>query len=217
MPRYLDLDSWNRRQHFDLYKDYEKPFFNICAAVDVTALRELCRRPQGPSFFLASLHLSMKAANEVEPFRYRLRGDRVLIHDVIHGGSTVLRDDDTFGFGYFDYDQDFERFHRRAAEVLERVRSGPKDLEPNSGQDDLIYYSVIPWISFTSFSHARHFRRDDSIPRIVFGKYYREGERWRMPVSVEVHHALADGLHVGRFFELYQGDLDKPRLPGPGR
>jgi chloramphenicol O-acetyltransferase type A len=31
-----------------------------------------------------------------------------------------------------------------------------------------------------------------------------------MPVSVEVHHALVDGIHVGRFFEIYQGYLDEP-------
>ncbi|MEE8526545.1 MAG: chloramphenicol acetyltransferase [Thermoanaerobaculia bacterium] len=210
--RYLDLDSWNRRQHFDLFKDYDKPFFNLCAPVDVTVVRKLSRQPEGPSFFLASLYLSLKAANDVESFRYRLRGDRVLVHDVIHGGSTILRDDDTFGFGYFAYDQDFERFQRQASEVMERIRSGPKTLKPRADQDDLIYYSVIPWISFTSFSHARRYGHDDSIPKIVFGKFYQEGERWRMPVSIEVHHALVDGLHVGRFFELYQRHLDEPPL-----
>jgi chloramphenicol O-acetyltransferase type A len=28
-----------------------------------------------------------------------------------------------------------------------------------------------------------------------------------MPVSVEVHHALMDGLHVGRYFESFQSHL----------
>ncbi len=210
MTRYLDLDSWPRRQHFELFKEYEKPFFNLCSPVDVTVTRELCRRPDGPSFFLTSFYLSLTAANQVEPFHYRLRGDQVLIHDVVHGGTTVLRDDDTFGFGYFNYDENFERFQRHGREELERVRNGPKDLQPHSDVDDLIYYSVIPWVAFTSFSHARRYGLEDSIPRIVFGKVYEEGDRWRMPVSVELHHALADGLHVGRFFELFQGYLDEP-------
>jgi chloramphenicol O-acetyltransferase type A len=210
MDRYLDLDSWNRRQHFDLFRVYEKPFFNLCAPVDVTTVRELCRKPGGPSFFLATFYLSLQAANQVEPFRYRLRGDRVLIHDVIHGGTTALRDDDTFGFAYFDYDEDFDRFHRRGRAELERVRTGPKDLQADSDGDDQIYYSVIPWVAFTSFSHARRYGLEDSIPRIVFGKTYQDGDRWRMPVSVEVHHALVDGIHVGRFFEIYQGYLDEP-------
>ena len=30
----------------------------------------------------------------------------------------------------------------------------------------------------------------------------------KMPVSIEVHHALADGLHVGRYLERFQELLD---------
>jgi chloramphenicol O-acetyltransferase type A len=31
-----------------------------------------------------------------------------------------------------------------------------------------------------------------------------------MPVSVEVHHALVDGIHVGRFLERFQTLLRQP-------
>ena len=77
-----------------------------------------------------------------------------------------------------------------------------------SGEDDVIWYSVLPWTSFTSFAHARRCPSRESVPRIVFGKRYEEQGRLHMPVSVEVHHALADGLHVGRFFEGFQRRLD---------
>ena len=32
--------------------------------------------------------------------------------------------------------------------------------------------------------------------------------RLLMPVAVDVHHALCDGVHVGRFFERFQANLD---------
>ena len=67
--RYLDLETWNRREHFEMFKGYDKPFFNLCAPVDVTAVRQLSRRPEGPSFFLATFYLSLNAAKEVESFR----------------------------------------------------------------------------------------------------------------------------------------------------
>jgi chloramphenicol O-acetyltransferase type A len=210
MPRPLDLDRWPRRQHFDFFRGYDLPFFNVCAEVDATALAEVCASPGGPRFFIASLYLSLKAANEVEEFRYRLAGDGVAVHDVIHGGSTVLRPDQTFVFAYFDFDLDFGRFHARAAEVLEQASTGSPVLTPRPDRDDLIHYSVIPWVSFTSFAHARALRRGDSVPKIVFGKHHESGGRRRMPVSVEVHHGLADGLHVGRFFERFQRHLDEP-------
>jgi chloramphenicol O-acetyltransferase type A len=57
----------------------------------------------------------------------------------------------------------------------------------------------LPWLSFTSFSHARNWKREDSIPKIAFGKFIKEHGRTLLPFSVEVHHALMDGLHVGRY------------------
>lgn len=209
MPTYLDLATWLRRQHFELFRSYDNPFFNVCVPVDVTALRELTRA-EGLSFFIASLYLSTRAANAVEPFRYRLRGDRVLIHEVIHPGSTVLLPDDTFTFGYFEYVDDFERFHAETSEELERLRSVPQDLRPGDDRDDLIHYSVLPWLPFTSFAHARNWGGEESVPKIMFGKIFEQEGGLRMPVSVEVHHALMDGLDVGRYFERLEADLAAP-------
>ena len=203
-PEVLDLTGWKRRRHFEFFRHYERPWFNLCADVDVTALVERCAEPGGPSFFLASLWLSLAAANEVEELRYRLRGDEVVVHRVIHGGSTVLMPDETFAFAYFDFGPDFPTFAAAGARELDRVRNGPGGLEPEEGRDDLIHYSVIPWVSFTSFSHARTRKADLSVPKIVFGKHRRDGERSLLPVSVEGHHALVDGLHVGRFYRRFE-------------
>jgi len=204
----LDLESWKRRSHYEFFRTFDKPFFNICAEVDVTTVTVACRRPGGPSFFLATLHCSLGAANAVEEFRLRIRGDEVVLHEVIHGGSTVLMPDETFAFAYVDYDPDFDRFQAAGRQAIEVTRQGAGGLDNRSDQDAMIHYSVIPWVAFTSFSHARRFGTEDSVPKIVFGKRHSVGERQLLPVSVEVHHALVDGLHVGRFFEGFQGALD---------
>ena len=210
-PRVLDLEGWKRRQHFEFFRHYERPWFNLCADVDVTALQARCSEPRGPSFFLASLWMSLVAANEIEELRYRLRGDRVVVHEVIHGGSTVLMPDETFAFAYFDFDRDYEAFAAAGARELERVKSGAGGLEPKVDRDDMIHYSVIPWVSFSSFSHARTRSGDLSVPKIVFGRHRRDGERHLLPVSVEVHHALVDGLHVGRFYQRFEELAGSPR------
>ena len=208
-PRRLDLSTWNRREHFAFYRGYDNPYFNLCAPVDVTRLLERCRSEEGPSFFLASLWASLTAVNEIEELRYRIRGDDVVVHGIVHGGSTVLVPDGTFRFGYFDYDPDFWTFAEGAGSVLERVRAEMGPLEARPERDDMIHYSIIPWVAFTSFSHARRWGTVDSVPKVVFGRHHRDGDIDRMPVSVEVHHALVDGLHVGRFFERFQHHLDE--------
>ena len=64
-----------------------------------------------------------------------------------------------------------------------------------------IHYSAVPWLSFTDMKHPTNMRSGDSVPKISTGKYFREGERLMMPVSVTCHHGLMDGYHVAQFIE----------------
>jgi chloramphenicol O-acetyltransferase type A len=213
VPAHLDIESWPRREHFRFFKGYDNPFFNVCVSLDVTGLLRLVRSRNDLAFFLTYHYLALKAANEVEPFRYRLRGDRVLVHDRIDAGTTILLEDERFAFCYFDWDDDFSRFAAKGKAAVESLRAGDSRLEPRDDRDDLIHCSVLPWISFTSFAHARRWDRQDSVPKIVFGKVSQDGERFRMPISVEVHHALMDGLHVGRYLERLESAFADPAAP----
>ena len=211
MAKYLDVASWGRRHLFEFFRHYTNPYFNICAQLDVTRLLETLRSRPEISTSLTYLYFAMRAANEIEPFRYRLRGDKVLIHDVIHGGTIVLLPNESFNFAYFNYERDFEKFISAAqAATVEAQRDGAA-FEPNPG-DDRIHFSILPWVSFTSFSHARNLGLEDSVPKIAFGKFIKENERTLLPISVEVHHALMDGLHVGRFLTRLQELLQNPEI-----
>jgi chloramphenicol O-acetyltransferase type A len=210
MPRYIDTETWSRRHLFRLFRDYDDPYFNVCADVDATNLLGFTRSRK-LSFFITYHFLSTKTANEVEPFRYRLRDDRVLVHERVNAGAILLLEDESFTFVYFDFAEEFGAFHTSARETIERARAEPPPLDARADRDDLIYHSVIPWVSFTSISHARDSRRRNGIPKISFGKCRDAGGRMLMPVSVEVHHALMDGLHVGRYFERLESYFSDPR------
>jgi chloramphenicol O-acetyltransferase type A len=209
MPNYLDLESWGRRQLFDFFRRYDQPYFNVCTRLDVTNLVELLRNLPGTSVSLTYHYFALRVANAIEPFRYRLKDDQVLVHDVIHGGSTVLMPNESFSFAYFDYDEDFRRFLSGAKEAVESVRTGDGVLRPTP-RDNLIYFTTLPWFSFTSFAHARNSERGLSVPRIAFGKFLKENGRVQLPFSVEVHHALMDGLHVGKYLNRLQEALLEP-------
>ena len=209
MGHYLDIDAWSRKSQFDFFRRYSQPFFSICAEVDVTATVRYCRHHE-LSFFLASWFMCLEMLNSQEEFRYRLRGDQVWVHDRIHVSTTVLRDDETFGFCHLPSRDDFDAFEHfgKAAIDAERSSSG---LTTESTRDDVIHGSVLPWLRFTSISHARHSVVSDSIPKIAFGRRTQlSDERFVMPMSVEAHHALLDGLHVSRLFERFEGLLAAP-------
>ena len=209
MPKYLDLETWPRRDLFEFFRGYQNPYFNICTQLDITRLMRVLRDRPGVSVSLAYHYFALRIANEIEPFHYRLEGeDRVAIHEVINGGTTVLLPNETFTYAYFDYHENFDQFITEAGEAIAKVRA-EGSLKPTM-RYDLIYFTALPWVSFTSFAHARTPGRGESIPRIAFGKFLRDGDLIHLPVSVEVHHALMDGLHVGRFFMSLEAALAKP-------
>src|SRR5437763_544916 len=208
MSKYLDVENWARRDLFEFFRGYEKPHFNICTRIDVTRLLNLLRDRPGVSVSLAYLYFALRVANEIEPFHYRLKDGKVIVVDVINGGTTVLLPNESFSYAYFDYQENFEKFVLGGTQSIERVQA--EGLLKPTMRDDLIYFTVLPWVSFTSFAHARTPGRGESVPRIAFGKFTVENKRTLLPISVEVHHALMDGLHVGRYMTRFEELLQKP-------
>ena len=209
MPRYIDLANWSRRELFEFFIDYTNPYFNICALVDVTELVSFVHGRPDLRISLALHYFALRVANEIEPFRYRLKDRKVIVYDVVNGGTTVLLPNESFAYAYYSYQRNFEQFVNEMGKAIDDVRTGTGALKPTQ-RDDVIYHTTLPWISFTSFAHARNKGRGDSVPRIVFGKFTKENDRVRLPISVEVHHALMDGLHVGRYLTALEEALAEP-------
>lgn len=203
MP-YIDLEGWKHRDHFDHFRGFSRPFFSLTVEVDATAAWQQAQ-DGGPSFFVATLYAATQAANAVQALRMRVRGDRPWVHDRVAISSTVLRDDDTFGYARIEAVEPFSTFAAHAQASIETVKQGHGLSEPNS-DDDVVYHSTVPWLRFTAFANAMS--GADSIPRLVFGKCAPSGQRMTLPVALEVHHAVVHGLDVARFFEQLQAALD---------
>jgi chloramphenicol O-acetyltransferase type A len=187
------------------FRKYEQPFFSVTVDVDVTAAWNASRRPGAPSFFLSSVFLMLRAANDVEALRLRLRARGVWRHDRVAAGPTIMRPDETFGFVRLEPEGSLDRFAAQGRAAIARAMARKALAPPAKVTDDIVFHSVLPWFRFTAFTNA--LPGTDSIPRIVFGRCARDGRRMKMPVAVEVHHALVDGLDVARFFERFSGYL----------
>lgn len=203
----INLKQWNRSSHFEFFKNFKEPFFGVTVEVDCTTGHKNAKQ-LNTSFFLYYLYQSLRAVNALEPFKLRIEDGEVVLYDQIHPGPTVGRDNGTFGFCNFEYNEDFEVFAAGATVAMDKVKN-ENDLKP-SPRLDLIYYSTLPWINFTSLTHARDLERNDSVPKISFGKLTDKDGILLMPMSVHVHHALADGLHVGQYIDLFQCYMNEP-------
>lgn len=207
MKTLLNIETWNRKDQFRFFNQFEEPFFGVTVQIDCTNSYRIAKEKEY-SFFLYYLHASLKAANQIEPFRYRIENDQVYLYDVVNASPTINRPDGTFGFSYMDYNPDFILFTQDAKKAIDEVRNS-SGLIPAVSGENVIHYSSVPWLNFTSLSHARSFSFKDSCPKISFGKMTEVNGRKQMPVSIHVHHALMDGFHVGQFVELFQELLEE--------
>ena len=202
----IELETYYRRHTFNFYKDFEDPFFSITTNMDVTDLVKKTRSSD-LNFFAASMHSSLCAINDLEAFRLRLHEGELRRYHTIHGGTTVLREDETFSFSYFDFHREAALFSSGMLAAIAKEKNS-ETFNPANDRFDLIHYSTLPWISFTGIKHAQRLPNKDSIPKLVFGKYFEQNDRLLLPFSVTAHHALVDGLHIARYFDRFQENLN---------
>ncbi len=199
----ISIENWQRKAQYNFFKNYEDPFFNITATLDVTKLYIYCKK-HNLSFFLAGLYVANKAINSIPEFKLRIKDDAIIEFDEIHIDSTVLNVDNTFSFCHFPAKPTLFEFVENGSKIIENHKNGIID-DSHVYDLDVVHNTTIPWVSLTGFKHARNGNEKNiGIPKIVFGKYFDENGVKKMPFSVEVHHALMDGLHVGMLFEKMQ-------------
>jgi chloramphenicol O-acetyltransferase type A len=204
MKTLLDLENWSRKEHFLFFKQLEEPFFGITTTIDCTKGYKTAKQLE-TSFFVYYLHKTIAAVNAIESFRYRIIENDIYIYDTIDVSATIMRDDKTFGFSLIEYSADFEIFAANTFKEIERIKNTPGLFTREFPSENVIHFSAVPWINFTSLSHARSYTFPDSCPKISFGKMIidQDGKR-TMSMSIHVHHGLMDGYHVGQFVDYFQ-------------
>ena len=87
MHTILDIENWNRKDHFNFFKQLEEPFFGVCVPIDCTIAFQKSKK-ENSSFFISYLHKALAAVNSVECFKYRISGDDIVIYDQIEIGRA---------------------------------------------------------------------------------------------------------------------------------
>ena len=202
----IDLDSLNRKHHFNHFNALADPYFGLTIPFDMS-LAYKKSKALGLSFFAIYLHECMKAINAVENFKYRIIDNDVIEYDVIHASATLSRADNTFGFSFINFSENFNEFNTNIQSEKNRINESDALYPPVNGLD-CIHCSALPWFSFTS--HKEPFSgTKDSVPKLAFSKTYQEKDSLMMNVGIRANHALIDGYHVGQFVELFQHNLNQ--------
>lgn len=206
----LDLTKWQRRDHFDFFKNFEQPYFNVCVSLQAQTLFDYCKANDLP-FFLSYVYLAQRAIQDYAPMRYRIVDGQPVCFEQLTASVVQLGKDNAFRFSYFDFHTNYQDYLSDATHASEQAQSQPlfsDDFNNTEGRADLVHVSVLPWIKFTAFNHATCEGNSHGIPKLVFGQYCQQSGT--MPLSLDVHHALMDGLHSAQYIAQLQTLMNAP-------
>ncbi len=201
--REVDMTSDPRGAHFAYFCSLASPAAGLTVPVDVTDLmKNLC----GRSFFLSFLWCVQRAANAVPELRRRIKDGRVLEFDICPVSCTVMKADGTYAYCHLNAADDFAAFHAHGLQALQDARERGTIAESAEEALPCYFVSCLPWLSYTQIVNPWG-GGEDSNPRITWGKYETKEGRTTLPLSILVHHGLADGLHIARFYHQLQQEL----------
>ena len=201
--RIVNVAEDPRSGQFAYFRAMADPWAGITVPVDITAFYNAL---DGRPFFLSFLYALTRAANAVPELRRRLLNGQVVEFDRCCPSYPAMKDSGVYVYclvdsGLLPYETFLTDGKRRQAEALrgdELVESG----DPLSN----FFVSCVPWLAYTQLKHPAT-GPDDSNPRFSWGKFTEQNGCITLPVTVFVNHALADGLHIARFYENLDREL----------
>lgn len=139
----IDLNTWERSTHYQFFRRMDYPHYNLCVNIDITHFLQAIQEKRLP-FYYAMIYAASTSVNQVDAFRYRIRGEQVVLHDAIHLSFTDMFDNtDLFKMITVDMEDSIEAFAFKAEEKLIKQKDYfiAKEIE---GRDDLVHISCIP-------------------------------------------------------------------------
>jgi len=200
------LVDYPRRAHLEFFRRNPNPFYALTFELDATRVRARAKEAGG-STYAAMTWAHHRALLGIDAFRTRLRGEEVVLYETLQIGMTVPAPAKTFTFATLDWIPDADRFLARAA-VAMRSASEKVDLTGGAAAD-FAYYTALPRIPFTSFTHVALADREAGQPEAAFGKFREQGERTIVPVGILVNHLFVDGADLADLYEAARESFDR--------
>lgn len=196
--RAIDLKRWPRREHFAYFSTMADPYVGVTAEADITDFLSAIRGA-GLPFFLSFLYCAGRAGNAVPQLRQRIVDGAPVEFARCDTSHTVLREDGTYSYCRLDCMQPFEQYLPAAQALQEQARERG-GLDDGEDAASLFFVSTLPWVRYTAIRQPVP-TPADSNPRLTWGRFWEQGGRASMPVTVLCNHALVDGAHIGAFFQ----------------
>ena len=202
---YLDMEHYERIEHFRYFLSMPYPYVGVTVDTDVTGTVRFCKA-NGHSFYLTFLHAAARAADSVPELRRRIHDGAIIEYDACPTSHTELCENGTYCYCTLHHDKPFEEYIAYA-EAERRRRRENGSLREDADVESMYFISTLPWLHYSALIQPVA-GGEESNPRITWGAFAPDGAgRLQMPVTLLVHHALADGSHLAKFYDALRAAL----------
>lgn len=206
----VDMNQYYRKGVFRHFSEDCKCSTSITNRIQVTKLYEYSKRT-GTKFYINFLYLLAKVMNSREDYRmsYMWQTEQVIVYDKINPIQYIFHEDtETCTPVYTEYYEDYEKFYRECEKDIEKAKQTREYGLDSENHPNWFDASYISWLSYDSL----HIELPDGylyfMPIINWGRYTKEAGEYKMPVTVRLNHAVADGYLVAKVFILLEEAIE---------
>lgn len=197
----IDLEKWERKEYYLHFINEVRCTYSVTVNLDITKLK-------GRRLYPSMIWLLTKTVNLFPEFRTALTDEGLGIYDNMHPAYTIFdKEKKLFSAIWTEFNEDYGKFLKAyeddSAKFSLSAKYSPKPQRPNNSFD----ISMMPWISFTAFDINVFDDGKYLLPIFTMGKFFDEGEKRILSFAIQVHHAVCDGYHVGKFIETLQENI----------
>ena len=203
----IDLNAWSRGNLFQFYIDKMRIVMSLTVDIDVQNLK-LYSKKTGIPFYPLMLWVVSKVINNHDEFKYSWDNEGNLIRwDYVSPSYTDFHNnDENFTKMVTEYSDDLTEFYGRVMADRERYKNDRAMLD----NQPLNFFDVscLPWVKYKHFDVHVFDEGKFLAPVVTWGKYEQTEDKLLMPLTMNIHHAVADGFHLSRFFNEVQELID---------
>lgn len=203
----VDIDEWSRGSLFQFYIEKMRIVMSLTVDINVAPLITYTKK-NGLKFYPAMIWIVSKVINSHDEFKYSWDTDGNLIRwDSISPSYTVFnRDDECFSKFVTEYTDDIFEFYKRTVDDQKKYQE-ERAMIGNQPQN-FFDVSCLPWVKYKHFDVHVFDEGKFLAPVLTWGKYEVQNGNALMPLTMNIHHAVADGFHLSRFFNEVQELID---------
>lgn len=202
----IDMQKFDRADYFYYFMSVGTTI-EFTAKVDVTKVIERCKNDTF-NFQAVMLFQLSKAINTIDNFKYDVINNKLIKwNKIVPTFSSMNKDSKLFFTLYADMQENCEDYNDEYQKTVDNYKNATTIVPQGKLPENVFNVSCIPWLHFEHFSSNSKTMESNIVKMITFGKYDKKDERFILPVTIQVSHAIADGYHVALFFENLQKEL----------